>query len=513
MHDYDRDEEFSPEPAVPEEEPLEVLPVAPEKKGHAVLAWTAIILVVGFIFAIRIYREDTEKEGKPERPTERDEMGLLLLRMQGRYFVGAANLMSSAAKELYPHVQGLNKGPVEHRLAVITLAGELAGPEEAEKQLEELDSKLRAHKREHPDHKHLTPEDASTKDILQRLYADYAEGEFAAPSVSDSERLLVRNRLDWFGELALAPAQGPDKAARQAVIGSATRTFVALFSAVVGLGLVAVVGFVGLILFLIFLFNGSLQTGIHCGSTHGSVYAETFALYLITYFGLNFGLSFVHALAGWTLPVAGASALFSLVALAWPVVRGIPWRQVREEIGLTMGRKPALEPLVGVGGYAITLPILGVGVAIMLVLLLIAGSFKGLESPDEFSTQGGLPYHPIVLALVRPNWWVRLQVLVLACVVAPIVEETMFRGVLYRHLRESSWRLGFFLSVMISAVVVSFVFAVIHPQGLIAVPALMALAFGFSLVREWRGTLIPGMVAHGLNNGLALCLAILAFGD
>jgi membrane protease YdiL (CAAX protease family) len=119
----------------------------------------------------------------------------------------------------------------------------------------------------------------------------------------------------------------------------------------------------------------------------------------------------------------------------------------------------------------------------------------------------------VVEYVLRPDWWARLQVLLLASVIAPIVEETMFRGVLYRHLREASSRLGFVLSILVSAVLVSFVFAVIHPQGLEAVPLLMALAFAFCLMREWRGTLLPSMIAHGINNGLVLSLLIFAMGD
>src|SRR5262249_62299076 len=110
--------------------------------------------------------------------------------------------------------------------------------------------------------------------------------------------------------------------------------------------------------------------------------------------------------------------------------------------------------------------------------------------------------HPIIESLARGSLEDRLLVLFLAGVVAPIVEETMFRGVLYRHLREASARLGPILSILASATLVSFLFAVIHPQGFVAVPVLMALAFAFALAREWRDTLIPAMVAHGMNNVL-----------
>jgi membrane protease YdiL (CAAX protease family) len=59
----------------------------------------------------------------------------------------------------------------------------------------------------------------------------------------------------------------------------------------------------------------------------------------------------------------------------------------------------------------------------------------------------------------------------------------------------------------------SLIFAAIHPQGWVAIPALMSLSCGFTLVREWRGTLLPGMVAHGLHNGLLLIGSILLLAD
>ena len=125
---------------------------------------------------------------------------------------------------------------------------------------------------------------------------------------------------------------------------------------------------------------------------------------------------------------------------------------------------------------------------------------------------GRLPTHPVV-GLAGGNWWVRLQIVIAASVTAPILEETMFRGVLYRHLREATRRWGFAASFLVSGLVNSFLFAAIHPQGLLAVPALMGLALGFTLAREWRGTLLPCMIAHGLSNGLVTLLLFAALGS
>ena len=205
--------------------------------------------------------------------------------------------------------------------------------------------------------------------------------------------------------------------------------------------------------------------------------------------------------------MAGFAA--SLGVLAWPVVRGVPWRVVRHDIGLTLGERPWLEPLAGVGGYLATLPLLAVGLFITLALMTIQ-QVTAAEAPT-FGPTGG-PAHPIVAYMSGPDVWLKLQVLLLAAVAAPIVEEIMFRGVLYRHLRDATGRLGLVVSVLLSTGINTFVFASIHPQGLVAVPALMSLACGMTLIREWRGTLVPSMVIHGLSNGLLISLLWIALG-
>jgi membrane protease YdiL (CAAX protease family) len=60
-----------------------------------------------------------------------------------------------------------------------------------------------------------------------------------------------------------------------------------------------------------------------------------------------------------------------------------------------------------------------------------------------------------------------------------------------------------------STVLTAFIFALIHPQGWVAIPALMGLAIGFTLAREWRGTLIPCLVMHGVSNGIVLGMVVL----
>src|SRR5262249_49212544 len=142
--------------------------------------------------------------------------------------------------------------------------------------------------------------------------------------------------------------------------------------------------------------------------------------------------------------LTGLASLFSLAALVWPVLRGIPWRQVRWEIGLQWGKRPGLEPVVGVGTYMMALPMLAVGLLITFVILLLENAFHSGGNPTESFDPVHLPSHPVVEYIIGHDWSTRLQILLLASVIAPIVEETMFRGVLYRHLREATAGWGLF---------------------------------------------------------------------
>ncbi len=486
----------TPEPLTPSAEPV------PPRRGHwifTLLAWLLIVAVAGLV----IYRQ--AHRPAPEPAAEGEPPSMIVMQMLGRYLVGAANLTGTRDPSLLAQVQQFNTGPPEQRWRFITLTGELGGPGTALEQLTELDHTMQRHEIV------LNPTQRSVRAALGRLYQDYSHDDWRATSLTPADRQLLETQLGWFGELALNPAAGPDPARRDAVLRPAYRTLfvvVALVVAVIGLGLL---GVVGLFVFIVLWGLGFIRGRLGAATAHGGVYAETFALWIILFLALSVvGAKLSHDEG---LLLSGAATLLSLVALVWPVIRGIPWRQVRQDIGWTLGPTPIVEPAAGVACYAVGIPLVLIGLGIMLLLLRLQhGPGPAGPPQDNFSSEP-LPSHPIIHFLARPDWWMKLQLVLLASVIAPIVEETMFRGVLYRHLRDATHRLGSTVSALLSATVVSFLFAAIHPQGLVAVPVLMAIAYALTLAREWRGTLLPGMVAHGLNNGVVLGLFLLAAGD
>ena len=147
-----------------------------------------------------------------------------------------------------------------------------------------------------------------------------------------------------------------------------------------------------------------------------------------------------------------------------------------------------IECFYGVLGYFALIPILMVGFVLTI----------GLKKLNL--VQG----HPIGEKLLTADGPQLLSLFVMACVMAPIFEELIFRGLLYNYLRKSH-------SILISALLNGFIFAAIHPQGLGAIPLLTCIAINLSIIREWRGSLIPSMAAHAANNFTALAMSLLLF--
>jgi membrane protease YdiL (CAAX protease family) len=434
-----------------------------------------------------------------------------------------------AREQLALQAEKLNQGTVAQRLRAIITIGELGGPAKAAQAFTDLADLLDKHPNAN------TPIVKRVVDIFTRLYRDYADGRPDAPTVDRDERAII-SRFGWFGDLALGNPQSNEEDAklhRQRALDAAARTWATVC---VGGWVVAgafVVGFFALGTLTIVWFARRksahpMTSGLGPPVPHHAVYVETFAAWLTLYIAASIGMRYLVP-SGLLPPMASLCISISLpviaalASLAWPVLRGIPWKQVRHDIGLTGGRQPILEPGIGFVVFGMELPLVIVGA--MCSIALIVGQMlatgipaagipglpeipglpkiarpEGLPEPDPFAA-GISVVHPAVGVLAYGSTTEAVLLMLLGCIMAPICEELLFRGVLYRHLRDATRKWGI-AGFLFSALVVNLTFAAIHPQGLFAVPALMAVAFAFTLAREWRGTLIPAMMAHAINNSL-----------
>jgi membrane protease YdiL (CAAX protease family) len=485
--------------------PPEPIPAPPRKRGLAWLAWIVILLVVVFeVFGASILRHlHLRLRPGAARTAEKEHVDTLQTDLQVRALVGFAEL-SGDRKAVLVQAHSLNTGPLDQRLPYIVLVGDLGGPDQALEQIAKL--------REQLAERNIEP-DTEQEDILDALERLYHDREDHTKTLTDADRDLLRQQLGWKGELALTPSDDTNAEARQRVVRPARRLAVTFFVAFFGGGALCLVGLVGLIAWAVLFFIGTARSGLPPPTNHGGIYAESFAVYMVVFLALGIGHRLLKV-PGPELLLTAAAMLLSLGAgLLWPVLRGVPWRQVRREVGLTLGRRPWLEPIIGLGGYALVLPIFGVGIIVSSVLIQYERRAQVGERPEQHFAPVEQPSHPIVEWLQNPDWSRLAQVVLVACVLAPLVEETMFRGALYRHLRNATAGLGRIGSFLLSAIVVSFLFAVIHPQGVLAVPALISLALGLTVLREWRGSLLPSMIVHGIHNGLTTFVLVQALRD
>lgn len=480
--------------SVPDETAQARLPLQSCEKPHAFrsgvaifISWMVILLLVGFIMSAPFLF--------PRQEDPAGHVDLTAIELQSKVIVGMSTLPISSTdrKDLYNQCKALDIGPFENRLCFAILVGEIAGAKKAKAALETTLERVEKTGYELSDiQSHL----AST---LATIFNDRIEGNEDAIDISQKQRDELFDKLGWFGTLAIAPPEGTDPSMRSQAIGPAQRAAISMIT-FFGVGLLMLLaGIAGLVGVVIMVSIGWIRSGMGDTSGSSAIYVETFAIWMVLFFGLS--ILFTYAAKAFhfdnELILSGCVALGSLLAITWPIVRGIRWNEFRVGIGWTL-KNPFVEVVYGVICYVLCLPLLGVGVLCLFVLSSIfltpadANDFSALETPS----------HPIVQRINDNGVWGIMQIYLLACVIAPLVEETTFRGLLYRHLRMMSRRWNLLASVVMSAMVNGFLFAAIHPQGLLAIPALMSLAFGFSLAREWRGSLVAPVTMHAMNNTL-----------
>jgi membrane protease YdiL (CAAX protease family) len=226
-----------------------------------------------------------------------------------------------------------------------------------------------------------------------------------------------------------------------------------------------------------------------------TVWLETFGVFVAGFLALK-GVSYaVHAAAppDSPLPIIVPLALqwVLMLTLLWPVVRGVSWQEYRRRMGYHAAKGVGYEVGCGVVAYITALPLLALAAIVSAGLMIGWRKIVG----DEHAP---MPDNKLIDMVGGPTWLVVVLGL-LAVLWAPIVEEGIFRGALYRHLRRT-------MPALASALVVGLFFAVMHGYIVFQLIVIATLGTVFAIMREWRGSIIPSMTAHALHNTLVLIL-------
>ena len=444
-------------------------PMEPPHPKQPLLLWAALIFLVATIAVLqRTARDSPEPKGAPGPNIEMQFMAKYAMgaHLQSETWLPSTSQTSDA---LLTNLRARAESTYDQlRLAIIT--AELSNREQALFLLEKLETESQLEGSVVGDIKHLTA-------IYNMQPGTYSQEEHKG---------LVQ-RHGWFGELAVSYGLPDWEPHRRSVIASANRTFFAIIVAVIGGLAMVLLGFMLAAGVVIAHFSGRgpqarFQDPAFADPRHNA-FLETVVLFFFTFLAvplvmrtLGIGLGFF------------ASVILLAVPL-WLKLRGLSWTEMRASLGLVSGQGLIKETLCGFAGYLVGIPVLCGGLVITLVLTQISGSQPAHPIVFEFSGAG-----PLKLA----------GLFFMACIMAPVMEEILFRGVFYHYLRRR-W------SALVSGILTGLIFAVIHPQGLEAVPVLAALGFNFAMIREWRHSLIGPMVAHGFNNFAILCLATVIF--
>jgi membrane protease YdiL (CAAX protease family) len=165
--------------------------------------------------------------------------------------------------------------------------------------------------------------------------------------------------------------------------------------------------------------------------------------------------------------------------IAWALVTGFGKRPFREAVGWTWGKRFGFWTCVGL---AVGLWLFGIGLATL---------FGGQETDID--------------RLIASSNAARFSIAFLAVVTAPIVEETVYRGVLYPPLARaagSKWAI----------VIVSLMFAAVHFvqywNNIGVVLAVTVLSFTLTWVRARTGRLLPCFAIHAAFNGIQAILIV-----
>ena len=490
----------------------------PGNRRWSLVAWLVILVLVGVVAVLQSGKVSTEPKAPPPTAGQADQANLVsipppmkLLEVSAKAVIGDADpnqrvavagtltmLGQTPADRLRIHMlesyaaAQLEKSATSPTPAAGT-SNTLTPRQLVANKLEALAGEL---DKEPPPP--FTPERQARRKILAadaRLAASLTgqnaeQARLALVSLSESDRNGLIERHTLFGRVLVFDAL--PRAEQDEILTAAKSTYTALLTANLAVLAIVALAFGLGITAVILLMLGKVRSHIATPAPGGSVMLETFALFLVAFMLVSllglFVPSWVTGILRWCL----------LGVALWPLCRGMTWPDLRTALGWTSGPTGRwyLEAFYGVVGYLAMLPLVVGGVIVTLILIAISNLMGGAPPP----------VHPIGEELATGNIWQIINLTLMATVWAPVVEETMFRGALYRHLRGIFRGPGLWI---IAGLIQGLIFAAIHPQGLLGIPSLMMAGFLFSALREWRGSLIAAMTGHALNNGMIVIMILL----
>jgi len=490
----------------------------------------ALLLVAVLTIAVAVVQRLDHAPAAPSDPKsaaiihgsdEVDLMGRLFVKL-GLFFKSAS---PGAPVDMYAEFvdEQAKLGTPTDRVWAAIAAGELSDADAAKSRLEKVTAELDA-----PPDPAPTPAPTPTTDPASNPAAAPADPSAAAPTdeakdalrkdiqslnliyegraaeLSQEQRDALAKNHGFFGKIALTHGLKDEDPARAPLLAGGGRLLAIMGAFVLVLVVGTLAGITFFIIAIVKLMNRSVRATFRAPARGGSAYLEAFALFLLAFLVLALGTELLEqslrsrgANTDWIGPASLlAHWLLALVPL-YVLTRGRSFAGLRQDLGWHTGRGVFREVGAGIAGYLAGLPLFFVSVLIAMVLLVVQQAIVTQMTGHKPAP----PSNPLFERIGQSSGLEMAILFFMATVWAPIVEESLFRGVLFRHLRGT-------VGVVLAALGSAFVFGIIHPVPVLLTIPLMTLGFNFALMREWRGSLLAPMTAHCLHNATVLTLLI-----
>lgn len=512
----------SPPPSGPVSQPQKPAPrYGPPDAGSPRLALIGLISALIFFVVVMVFQQQAVQSIADTKPVAASETDATVFNLGAKGFTKIFGTMfkdqpgaAGSQTMVVESIRNLAYTPME-RLKAAVCAGELAGPDQAVTALDDaakwVDEQVRDNRADPEKGFEYKDEDRAKfdhlRDLLLRHYrskSQVAPDSSSPPKpLTDDEIATLKDKLGWFGRLSAA--QGDPKAADRAALFAGSDALVIMMVLIgAGMSFAVLAGCILFIFAVVMLVTRRITTSFVPPAPGGSVYIETVAVFILGFIALKLVTGMFEDMypvdpPRWVGPVhLGLQWLLALIPL-YPLFRGVSFPQWREQIGLAAPKGVAREIGVGILAYFAGLPIFLTGLLISVILKF----FVDLVQSQFGSGPSNAPIsNPVFDAIVSSNPLMLVLLFSLVTLWAPFVEEAIFRGAFFRHLRS---RLGLFLAAIASAMI----FGGMHGYELVMLGPVISLGVVFALMREWRGSIIPCITAHMLHNGTVFTISII----
>lgn len=482
-------------------------PIDPKDPGNSTSRLFAVLLTVLFTIIVVGWQNTSDdwkfksllghpQEVIAESPDRLAPGGYSEVDLAGRLFLRGFEVFKNQPVMSQIDVQGVPQTD-EDRIRIIMLTGEFVGDEAAMEKILDFNAEtLSADFLDEDVHVERNTNDLILAELnaLETLYT------YGIESLEEGQIAQLKARYGLIGKVAMTHGLENDDPQRQPLIDGFGMMvlFFLLVGAVALFG--PLLGLILLIFGIVRLSTGSMKMKSHVPSHGGSVFLETYALFVAGFIALLIGSFFVAdkwpELAPFSLLVQWALTLL----IFWGILRGMRVKTWRKAIGWHTGEGVFKEIGCGIVAYLASVPIYIIGVGITIILLIIQGIITAMGTGG--ATEPVAVSNPIFEMVASGDLVTIFMLYALTTIWAPITEETIFRGALFRHLRgKTHW--------VFAGIISAFLFAFMHSYGPLMVAPLIALGFMFAFMREWRGSLIAPMTAHFLHNFTLMTFMIL----